>query len=212
MDTVGIRLGRRVMPFSAPPTNDGTIADFSGLFVGAVAGYQFERGDWQAFSPSRADADNFHWAGLAGYSWQSGRAIFGLEVDASPAAHDLSATCVPPTTCHMEVHGFYSVRSRFGWVIDRAMIYGTGGLAVANWDSAAINTATGQRLGSNRATNYGVAVGAGFELKLTPNLAARTEIMHYGLPGKDLYISGIGTTTDQFQTTAVRAGFSWYFH
>jgi len=160
---------------------------------------------------ARADADNFHWAGLAGYSWQSGRAIFGVEVDASPAAHDLSATCVPPsTTCHME--GFYSVRPRFGWVIDRAMIYGTGGLAVANWDSAAINTTTGQRLGSNRATNYGVALGVGFELKLPPNLGARTEIMHYGVPGKDLFISGVGTTTDQFQSTAVRAGFSWHFH
>ena len=214
MDTIGVRFGRRLVPFSAPPTNDGAIADFSGLYVGAMAGYQLERADWRApsLSPSRADADDFHWAGLLGYSWQSGRGVFGIEVDASPAARFLSATCVAPSTsCQMDVHGFYSVRPRFGWVIDRAMIYGTGGLAIANWDSTAVNTATGQRLGSISATNFGVAVGAGIELRLTSNLAARAEIMHYGVPGKDLFISGVGTTTDQFQSTAVRAGFSWYF-
>ena len=111
----------------------------------------------------------------------------------------------------MDVHGFYSVRPRFGWVIDRAMIYGTGGLAIANWDSAAVSAVTGQRLGGSSATNFGVAVGAGIELKLTPNLAARAEIMHYGVPGKDFFISGVGTTTDQFQSTAARAGISWYF-
>ena len=173
MDTIGVRFGRRLVPFSAPPTDDGAIADFSGLYVGAMAGYQFERADWRAssFSPSRADADDFHWAGLLGYSWQSGRGVFGIEVDASPAAHFLNATCVAPSTsCQMDVHGFYSVRPRFGWVIDRAMIYGTGGLAIANWDSTAVNTATGQRLGGSSATNFGVAVGAGIELKLTANL------------------------------------------
>ena len=213
MDTVGIRFGRRLVPYAAPPTDDSAVADFSGFYVGAIAGYQFERADWRAYVPSRADASDFHWGGLAGYSWQSGRGIFGLEVDALPIGTSLSATCVVPgISCQMDVHGIYSVRTRFGWVFDRAMIYGTGGLAIANWDSSAVNTATGVRLGGSSATNYGVAVGAGIEYKLAPNLGVRAEIMHYGLPGKDLSISGVGTTTDQFQSTVARAGFSWYFH
>jgi opacity protein-like surface antigen len=215
MDTIGVRFGRRLVPFSAPPTDDGAIADFSGLYVGAMTGYQLERADWRAssISPSRADADDFHWAGLLGYSWQSGRGVFGIEVDASPVESSLSAVCVAPLiSCGMDTRGVYSVRPRFGWVLgSHAMVYGTGGLAIVNWDGAAANGATGQRLGSGSATNFGVAVGAGIELKLTSNLAARAEIMHYGVPGKDLFISGVGATTDQFQSTAARAGFSWYF-
>ena len=68
MDTIGVRFGRRLVPFSAPPTDDGAIADFSGFYVGAMAGYQLERADWRAssLSPSRSDADDFHWAGLLG--------------------------------------------------------------------------------------------------------------------------------------------------
>jgi lipid A 3-O-deacylase len=213
MDTIGIRFGRRLVPFAAPPTDHSAVADFSGFYVGAVAGYQFERADWRAYVPSRSDDGQFNWGGLIGYSWQSGRGIFGIEADASPITSSLSTACVAPSTaCQMDVHGVYSVRPRFGWVIDRAMmIYGTGGLAIANWDSSAVNTATGQRLGSTSATNYGVAVGAGIEYKLAPNLGLRAEIMHYGLPGTDLFISGVGGATDQLQSTVGRAGISWYF-
>jgi lipid A 3-O-deacylase len=214
MDTVGVRFGHRFAPFRAPEPSDLPVADFSGFYVGAAAGYQVEQADWLATQPpSRDRTSDFAAAGFAGYNWQSGRGVFGLEADASWLRGSLSAVCAGPAiACQMDMRGVYSVRPRFGWVIDRSMIYGTGGLAIAPWDNAAVNTLTGQRLGNLSATNYGVAVGAGIEHKLTPNLAARAEIMHYGLPGKDLFIVGVGSATDQFQTTVGRIGISWYFH
>jgi opacity protein-like surface antigen len=112
----------------------------------------------------------------------------------------------------MDVHGLYSIRPRFGWVInDNAMIYGTGGLVIANWDTSAVNAVTGVPLASMSATNFGVAVGAGIEYKAASHLGVQAEIIHYGIPGRDLTVPGIGATNNQFESTVGRAGIVWYF-
>jgi len=213
MDTIGIRLGHRFGPLVAREPADAAIADFSGLYIGAAGGYRFDGADWLAASVASATTSGISYAGFAGYSWQSGQGMFGVEVDASPLESSLRAACIGPTiACQMDVHGLYSVRSRFGWVIDQAMIYGTAGLAVAQWDSSAVNLTTGQQIATMRATNYGVVVGAGVEYKLAPHLGVRAEIIHYGLPGVDLFVPGTGLTTNQFESSVGRAGIAWYFN
>jgi opacity protein-like surface antigen len=212
MDTIGLRFGHRFGHVAVGPPPEAPITRFAGAYIGAAAGYQFEGADWFALSASRDQTRGFSYAGFAGINWQSGRAIFGLEADAAPMRDSLAATCAAPSIlCAMDVSGLYSVRARFGWVIGNSMLYGSGGVAIATWDNNAFNTATGQQLGGLSATNFGVAVGGGIEHKLTPNLALRAEVMHYGLPGRDLSIQGVGTATDQFQTTVVRGGIVWYF-
>ena len=213
MDTVGVRFGHRFGPLVAQEEVDVSIADFSGAYLGALAGYQFQHADWSALAPADASTSNYYVGGYAGYSFQSGRGIFGIEVDASPLRSSMSATCVgTAVSCRMEAQGLYSVRSRFGWVIGNGLIYGTAGLAIAPWENTATNIATSAQLGNVSAINYGVAVGAGFEYKLGSHLGVRVEIMHYGLPGRDLFIQGTGPATDQFQSTVGRAGISWYFN
>jgi opacity protein-like surface antigen len=105
-----------------------------------------------------------------------------------------------------------SVRSRLGWVIDSSLFYATGGFAVADWDSSAADTTTGRQLASGRSVGYGVAVGVGVEHKLTRNLSARAEVLHYGVPGGDLGIPGIGITSTQLQSAVGRMGLSWTFN
>jgi lipid A 3-O-deacylase len=213
MDTIGLRFGHRFGPLQAPETADVPFADFSGAYIGALAGYQFQSADWLAVTRANATTTDFFASAVAGYNWQSGRGVFGLEVEASPFLRgNLSAGCIGAGfACQMDVHGLYSVRPRFGWVIDNAMIYGTGGLVIANWDTRAVNTGTGVPLAAMSATNYGVAVGAGIEYKVTPHLGFRAEIIHYGLPGFDLTVPGLGNTNNQFESTVGRAGVSWYF-
>jgi lipid A 3-O-deacylase len=211
MDTVGIRFGHRFGPLAEPPDNqDIPIGDFSGPYIGALAGYRFDSIDWSAVLPTQSTTSGFHYGGFAGYLFQSGRGVFGIEADASPLKSSMSTVCVGAiVTCKADVTGLYSVRSRFGWVLGNGLIYGTAGLAIAPWDSRA--QSLGVSLGSTSALNYGVAVGAGFEYKLTPHLGVRAEIMHYGLPGRDLFITGTGPATDQFESLVGRAGISWYF-
>ena len=213
MDTIGVRLGYRLGPLGAEePVVEAPAASFSGFYVGALAGYSFEQADWFTGTSSRAGPSGaFSAAAVAGYNWQSGSGIFGLEVDASPLRSSLSTPCIGPAiACQMDVSGVYSVRPRFGWVIGNAMIYGTGGLALAHWDASVTNTASSAQLGKVSGINYGVAVGGGVEYKFSPHFGVRAEIMHYGIPGQDVSV-GAGSATTQFQSTVGRVGLVWHF-
>ena len=211
MDTIGIRFGRRLGPAVAPQAADIPVADFSGPYIGAAAGYGLDGADWFAVAPSNASTGGVHAAAFAGYNLQSGQGIFGIEVDASPHKSSMSAACVGAVACRMDVHGLYSVRSRFGWVIGSTMIYGTAGVSIAPWDNSAVDLNTTQQLAGASAISYGVAVGGGIEYKLTPNFGVRAEIVHHGIPGWDLPVPGTGSVTNQFESTVGRAGITWYF-
>jgi opacity protein-like surface antigen len=112
----------------------------------------------------------------------------------------------------MEVGGLYGVRSRFGWVFGQVLLYGTAGLAIAPWDTSAVSAATAMQLGGVSSTNYGVAAGVGIEYKLALQLGLRAELMHYGLPGLDLVVPGIGTASEHFESAAGRVGIIWSFN
>ena len=112
----------------------------------------------------------------------------------------------------MDIRGVYSLRPKFGWVFGSTMVYGTGGVALAPWQSRVLSLATVQSLDHANGLNYGVAVGAGLEHKLAPNLTVRGEFMHYGIAGWDLNLPAATPTANQFQSSVARVGFAWYFH
>jgi lipid A 3-O-deacylase len=216
MDTLGLRFGHK---FSAAVANaadradakdDSKAADFSGFYVGAAGGYQGARADWVGGLNAAKSSPAV--AGFLGYSWQSGQGVFGIEADASGPRSTLKTVCrAPNISCEVAEHGLFSIRPRFGWVIDQTMLYGTGGFAVATWENAATNLTTGRELARSGVWTYGGTVGVGVEHKFTQNLGARAEVLHYGLPGRDLSIPGIGVTSTQFQSTVGRVGLSWTF-
>ncbi len=211
MDTVGVRFGRRLVPLAMDAPPDLPAGDFSGFYVGAFAGYQYERADWYTATPVASVESTPAWGGYAGYNWQADKGIFGLEVDASPAARSLAVGCAAGISCDMDVHGVYGMRARFGWVIDRLMLYGSGGVAVTPWDSAVRDIATSVKLDHASGLNYGVTVGAGIEYKPSQNFGVRAELVHYGVAGWDLSVPPAGATMNQFQSYVGRIGFTWYF-
>ena len=93
-----------------------------------------------------------------------------------------------------------------------ALLYGTAGLAIAPWRMSVKNTITATELASSSSTGFGVAVGTGIEFQPTPHLGLRAEVMHYGVPMLDLFVPGVGSTSDHFESTAARAGIAWYFN
>jgi len=213
MDTVGVRFGHRFAPMPADAAPEGPVADYSGAYLGATAGYRFETADWYTSPPRHASLNGFDVGALAGYGWQSGRGVFGLEIDASPAPRTLTVACdAAPTACRVEISGLYSFRPRFGWIFGNTLLYGTGGLALAPWQSRVFNSVTGQRFDSVSGVNYGVAVGGGIEQRIAPNVAFRAEVMHYGMAGWDLTLPLAGPTANQLQSIVGRAGVSFYFH
>jgi lipid A 3-O-deacylase len=211
MDSIGLRYGHKFGSASASddtPAAAGT-ANFTGWYVGAAGGVQSASGHWDGASETRRGAA---FTGLAGYNWQSGQAVFGLEVDATAPSSELKATCsASGVSCKIAMPGLFSIRPRAGWVIDNTLFYATGGLALAAWDDSA-SSAAGVRLVTTKSINHGVALGIGIDHKLTSQLVTRAEVLHYGIYGKDLTVPGIGVTSPQLQNTVGRIGLSWAFN
>jgi opacity protein-like surface antigen len=212
MDTVGIRYGRRLVPIATEAPPNLPSSDFSGFYVGAFAAYEHETTDWFTASPVRSERNSAGWGGYAGYNWQSGKGLFGLEVAASPAKRSFDTGCETGVDCRIEINGVYSVGARFGWVIQNVLIYGSGGVALAPWDASVIDLGTAARLDHVSGVNYGVAVAAGVEYKPMQNFGLRAELAHYGIDGWALDLPSAGATSNQFQGYVARAGVTWYFH
>ena len=79
--------------------------------------------------------------GTAGYNWQTGALVLGVEGDASYASLSGSTMGVPPmfcpdgspaSNCTTKLRGLETLRLRVGYAWDRFMPYVTGGLAVGD--------------------------------------------------------------------------------
>ena len=91
------------------------------------------------------------------------------------------------------------------------MVYGTGGVAIANWDAGVVKGVTGAHLAGVRSTNFGVAASAGIEYTFNANLIGRAGVLHYSLQRNNLPVGGM-IVFDQLQTTTGRFSLAWVFH
>ncbi len=109
---------------------------WSGFYAGGHVGYAF------------AEEDGFVVGGQLGYNWQFNQFVVGAEADASWA--DLG-----------ESDSLASIRLRAGIPIDRLLVYGTGGVAFADFEDSSW------------------VAGAGVEYAITDKLSAGLEYLHY---------------------------------
>lgn len=96
-----------------------------------------------------------------------------------------------------------SVRGRLGVTFDRFMVYGTGGLAIAD---LAVRAPTGK----HDDTQLGWVAGAGVEGAVTDNITARVEYL-YADYGRDSFNLGPVRYRTETQTSTIRAGVSYKF-
>ncbi|MBX9757879.1 MAG: porin family protein [Beijerinckiaceae bacterium] len=140
----------------------------------------------------------------AGYNYQVGSLVFGLEADIEGVAGKNSYSVFEAddaTYLYTETWGASSrlnwqasLRARMGFAVDRALIYVTGGLAFAdvetNYSNTITNIATplvsvsGSRSFSDVKTGY--TVGVGVQYALTSALSLRAEYRY----------TDLGTLTD----------------
>ena len=122
----------------------------------------------------------------AGYNWQSGWAVFGVQGDFAGLDVKGTAPCVVILSCTTESDWLATVSGRFGGVVaDRALIYVKGGAAWMNSthtvnlpNFAAIGPGipiAGQALASTESTAFGWLIGLGGEYMITPNWTAFIE-------------------------------------
>jgi outer membrane immunogenic protein len=233
-----------------------TVAGFnwSGFYIGLNAGYgwadnmvNFFNGDPAQYAPALAAGAiptglqprerGFVGGGQAGYNWQSGSLVFGLETDiqyADITGTASTTTAVFPfpsitTTAQNKVDWFGTLRPRVGFVAAPSfLIYATGGLAYGHVSSSASTLVVGPpgitctnnifcSAGAASQTRAGWTVGGGLEYALSAPWSIKVEYLYvnlgsetYNMPSTSPGGGGLGMqATTKFQENLVRAGLNY---
>ena len=147
----------------------------------------------------------------AGYDYQINSFVAGLEGDISWADINKSSSFTGAavlgtrltTSAKKRMSFFSTVRGRLGYAFDRYMIYGAGGLAIADLEA----TANGV---SDSKTALGWTLGAGAEAAITSNVVARFDYSYQDFGDQDFNLGGTGVSTE-FNDHQVRAGIAYKF-
>jgi outer membrane immunogenic protein len=153
--------------------------------------------------------------GGAGFNWQLGRWVYGVEGDYSwTGISGSSSTCGAaspiPHPCGTDLQSLGTLRGRIGYaagVIGNWLPYVTGGLAVGTvrgWD--ALFPASGSDF------RAGWTVGAGVETAITQNWTLKVEYLHVDLGSRQTF-NVVPSVPETVSLTAdvVRLGLSYKF-
>jgi outer membrane immunogenic protein len=145
---------------------------WNGAYVGLHVGGQHV--DSQSSSSATglsgsSSANNFLGGALAGYNWQTGAWVVGIEGDWS---------LINNSALHPNL---FTLRGRAGWAHEDVLLYVTAGAGTKN-DRLSRGVLSGgvvQIFQSSEQQSFGPVAGGGVELRLPHNFSARTEGLYY---------------------------------
>jgi outer membrane immunogenic protein len=210
----------------SPPMAEPAFS-WTGFYAGAQGGYawgndytkEYFTATWQYIGLTNYFKPNGAVYGLhAGANYQIGSVVLGAEIDGEGAR--ISGGFTDPPAAPFNPGGYGrtdisaqgSLRARFGFAFDRVLVYATGGLAMAKFQSTYANW--GLVTESFDKTVSGYTVGGGVEYALTNNLTIRSEYRYtdYGLIQNHSQIAFPGFSgTQKPRYSTVRAGISYKF-
>ena len=195
-------------PYAKAPAAVVAIHDWSGFYLGVVGG-----GAWENASGDPKMKGGFV-GGTAGYNWQAGNVVFGLEADGAWA--DVSATATGVTTvpgfgvvtatATSKTDAMGTVRGRIGWAVNQVLFYGTGGYA---WIDNKITLSALGVTASDSKFHSGWTVGAGVEAFFAPQWSVKGEYLYRSLGGQTYFSGALPTGTLNFHT--VQVGVNYHF-
>ncbi len=151
---------------------------------------------------------------LAGYNFAFDRWILGVEADVgTPDAED-SGDPFPTVDYRSEILVNGHLRLRAGYSFDRFMIFGAGGLALADYMARVwsnIGPPVPEIMDHDLIAGY--SVGGGLEFLLTDNLNLRVEYL-YDNYGKNTanFLPGAFDQSHDVETHTVRTALSWHMN
>lgn len=157
-----------------------SVYDWSGAYVGLQAGYGWADADVTIFTNpafvGSFDLDGGFVGGLAGYNFQSGNFVYGIEGDINKSWIELDEE-----DADGEIDWFGSVRGRVGYAWDRTLLFGTAGIAFAHGEmSSAL-------VGIDDDVSFtGWTAGLGAEHAFTDNWLGRAEYRYYDFGTEDI--------------------------
>jgi outer membrane immunogenic protein len=170
------------------------VYDWSGFYIGGHIGGAWSDKDWSAlpttaFAPlgvvipvpgainiGSHRADGFLAGAQAGFNFQSGPWVFGIEGQWSWTNADGAHVCLALLTCGTEMNWVATAAGRIGYAFNNLLLYVKGGAAFVDEDHTIFVTGI-PALGTATAslTRTGWMVGAGLEWGFAPNWSAKIE-------------------------------------
>lgn len=188
----------------APGYQPLAIEQWTGFYFGGTLGYATGGTEVRGGSGSfDLDANGGVGTLFTGYNWQVGRTVLGVEADIGTGyLDDRIGSGIGEVSSELNALG--SFRARAGFLVTPAfLVYGTAGLAIADYDFKANGNSTSETL-------LGYQVGVGTELMLAPRWTLRMEYLYTDLGDEKINHSGLSNTYDpDFHT--LRAGFAFKF-
>ncbi|MBR1173549.1 porin family protein [Bradyrhizobium sp. KB893862 SZCCT0404] len=195
-------------PYTKAPVAVASVYNWTGFYLGVVGG-----GAWEDSGSPRMQGGFV--GGTAGYNWQTGNVVFGVEADAAWADVNASvtgATVVPgfgvvTASASSKTDAMGTVRGRIGWAVNNVLLYGTGGYA---WIDNKITLSALGVSASDSKFHSGWTVGAGVEAYFAPNWTVKGEYLYRSLGGETYFSGALPTGTLNFHT--VQVGVNYHFN
>jgi outer membrane immunogenic protein len=223
--------------YKAPPPV--AVWSWTGFYIGVNGGYGFGSDDFtQSFTQPGLPASSFGkntvapkgglFGGQAGYNWQVGSVVLGVEADAQWAdQHDTSCgfLCQRQTGATggilvtQKLKWFATARGRLGWANDGYLLYVTGGGAWGGIDeNDTLIVVPGGTFGvSSSTTKSGWTAGGGIEARLWGNWTGKFEYLHMDLGNTtSVFVpdptAGVTiVTTSHIRDDLIRVGLNYKF-
>jgi outer membrane immunogenic protein len=182
--------------YKAPPSI--VAYNWTGFYVGAHVGGGWSTKDWFGIiggAPEVASPDPSGWLGglQAGFNWQTGRFVLGVEgqisgADLRGSDELINGGVATGYFAHTDVNMVATLAARFGVAFDHTLFYVKGGAAWVNEDHW-ITQGNDPYLAKTGVTRTGWMVGAGIEQALWSNWSAKVEYnyMNFGSYRISLY-------------------------
>lgn len=197
----------RKAPPATPIEAPVSVYNWTGFYAGANLGGEFLRDSATAGGVRHKLNNGSIFGGVqAGYNWQSGPFVLGGEADIG-YGHPSKTKAFGVNTMKIEEGVSGTVRARAGYAVDRALVYGTGGLAWANFDTTVNNGVASAKSDRTRA---GWVVGGGVEYALTNNISAKGEYLYEDFGNMKQTVNGVATS-NKLSDHIVRVGLNYKF-
>jgi outer membrane immunogenic protein len=164
---------------------------WAGPYLGGNLGYE-----WGTVSNNPTRPSGIAGGAQAGYNWQNGVWVFGVE-------GDLELTGADETFAPWKFSNpwFGTLRGRAGYSFSNVLFFGTAGLAFGEL--------SGQTFGlSESHTTAGWTAGVGAEVLLAPHWSAKIEYLYIDLSSSQFGITGL---SNGYRSGVVRAGVNYHF-
>lgn len=212
---------KEVVPAPPPPCN------WTGFYLGVHGGGAFGESDATDIDPHHSgqprewsyDVSGFVGGAQAGYNFQFGRFVFGVEGDAGymhlDGERDQNPNDPVGIVGRTDSDFYATLRGRVGVTFDCWLLYVTAGGIGVNYDASIIGSGDDFGFGSRSDFRFGPTVGGGVEYAFNRHWSAKVEYLYFNLEG-DSFTFHEATGADfrydiETQGHIVRAGLNFRF-